>query len=212
MLLKNVCIVYIPSGTFLRLLMRTFCVQSTQKLVNHVRKGAAKVDMRGRAFLRGVTRRALRRSGGVLHCMLQAHIFLSTNLFFSLFRRASAIFWTSLSESISFWSIGEIFATRWFFCCFAMWLKSPMNSAKKLKQISIKTFTIVNFALGSNFLRKINYGAGTRGGPKNLFLAQRVLETSSFHCLLQHNFIILKCPIFWNRNPWGALCGPLSSF
>ena len=37
---------------------------------------------------------------------------------------------------------------------------------KKLKQISIKTFSIVDFALGSNFLQKINYGAGTRGGPK----------------------------------------------
>ena len=45
--------------------------------------------------------------------------------------------WTSVSESISFWSIDRNLATRWFCCCFARGTNSGGEFGKKLKQISI---------------------------------------------------------------------------
>ena len=81
-----------------------------------------------------------------------------------------------------------------------------VNSAKKnLHRYRFQTFTIVNCAPGSNFWGEINLGAGPHGGPKNLFLAQEVLETSSFHCLLQNIFLILKCAIVLESDPLGGL-------
>ena len=41
------------------------------------------------------------------------------------------IIWTSVSESISFWSIGKHFATRWFCCYFAMRTKMGGKFGKK---------------------------------------------------------------------------------
>ena len=55
---------------------------------------------------------------------------------------------------------------------------------------------------------KLILGPAPAGAPKNLFLAQVVLETSSFHCLLQHIFLILKCPFFFGIGPPGGAWGP----
>ena len=57
--------------------------------------------------------------------------------------------------------------------------KCNQNSAKNLEDIDSKPLPLLIFP------QKLD--------PEAKYLAQGVLETSSFHCIVQHIFLILKC-------------------
>ena len=65
------------------------------------------------------------------------------------------------------------------------------NSAKET-YIDPKFLALLIMPQDQIFGGKLILGPAPAGAPKNLFLAQGVLETSSFQCLLQHIFLILK--------------------
>ena len=121
--------------------------------------------------------------------------------------------WTSVSECISFWSIGENFATGSYpvillLFCTMYKIHRRIRQKKTWIDIDSKPFPLLIVPRDLTFRVKLILGPAPAGAPKNLFLAQVVLETSSFHCPLQHIFLILKCSIFLESDPLGGLGAP----
>ena len=61
---------------------------------------------------------------------------------------------------------------------------------------------------GPNFREKIILVGAPAGAPKNLFLALGVLETSSFHCLLQNIPLIMEYTTFFVIGPSAGIWNP----